>query len=523
MSCFFPRGKKPSKEDGCKLWSCENPNEAATLLRSIGLNKLASIALTCQLDGPALASVLDNLQPRIFSTRDDNMSAIVSLNGAGPERSAKTPPEPPCNNISSSETQASKQNCFSAEEQVISEICVHTQIETAEESVNLASVHSACDSSAPEAIRSSITSSQIPHSGDPGELSQNDAAVPWSTHSPHRKSKGTTASRREPEDGRLCGESSNATESIDVEVKQNGKETRRKEGAIRVKSRRQTLPLTKPHASHSEIDNLADSISSPYRRYQDNEKFLPIEEDDVDTSQPLSSNHDSLLKLLYENDTEKRKVPMKGSSTNGKMLQEKFNNGRYSTKKRASYPENTLNGDMHQSSSDARLLHSEVDLLPKQPLKQKNSKSSTGNKKLQKLNGESQCANTGAEEGRIITSSPNKGGNGLAKFLAMARLSESSSFHEASQNSSRQDDASTFPQAVNLSDLHPYYTQIDLIRKTEIASKVQVPKLWAEGSTPRTNSDTAMKINYSQFEGEQSDRSLTSQGYTSSEVCSVTS
>ncbi|EKX50863.1 hypothetical protein GUITHDRAFT_103453 [Guillardia theta CCMP2712] len=523
ISCLFPRKKPSSKQDGCKLWSCENPNEAATLLRSIGLNKLASIALSCQLDGPALASVLDNLQPRLFSGDDQGLSAPSSVNSTDNEERTKNPPS--MRESSSWLSQTLKQNGESAEDKANSKSNLRNEMTSADETSTLASQVAEDGSSPHEEKKSSERSTHSLNPNDPSSPPESSKQALLPTSPSRSKSKSMKTIKSDIQNCLPCQRDATGTGSGVAEVKQDYKESLQTAGAMRVKSRRSTLPMAKPHAPRSDFDCLKEPFYSSHRRFQENEKFLPIEEDDVDGSQPLPSKHDSLLKLLSENGAEQTQAPSK--CINGMKGNERPNNRsrKSSGKKHAPISEKALNGGIRQISSEVhKPLRSEVDSASKQQMNQKDPKPSTSDKKQPMLNGQSQLDPNGADRAHVKTSSPIKGGNGLTKLLTMARLSESSSFHESSQNSPAQgDEHPTSPQAVNLSDLHPFFAEMDLIRKTEIASKVQVPKLWAEGSTPRSHMDCSIKINYSQLDGEQSDRSLTSQGYTSSEVCSVTS
>jgi hypothetical protein len=51
LCCLKPNGDIPNKQ----LWACEEPMEAANMLRAIGLNRLASTVLSFNLTGSTLA------------------------------------------------------------------------------------------------------------------------------------------------------------------------------------------------------------------------------------------------------------------------------------------------------------------------------------------------------------------------------------------------------------------------------------------------------------------------------------
>jgi hypothetical protein len=53
LCCLKPNGDIPNKQ----LWACEEPMEAANMLRAIGLNRLASTVLSFNLTGSTLAKV----------------------------------------------------------------------------------------------------------------------------------------------------------------------------------------------------------------------------------------------------------------------------------------------------------------------------------------------------------------------------------------------------------------------------------------------------------------------------------
>ena len=61
LSCLWARAP-PSK----LLWACDQPSDAAALLRSIGLHRLADTAESCRLSGNTLARLLDNIPAQRF-------------------------------------------------------------------------------------------------------------------------------------------------------------------------------------------------------------------------------------------------------------------------------------------------------------------------------------------------------------------------------------------------------------------------------------------------------------------------
>jgi hypothetical protein len=75
LACFRPRApEKDSGPDPARkpLWACEKPSEAADVLRSIGLTRLAATAVSSQLSGHVLAHFLDNLPAEHFlAPRED--------------------------------------------------------------------------------------------------------------------------------------------------------------------------------------------------------------------------------------------------------------------------------------------------------------------------------------------------------------------------------------------------------------------------------------------------------------------
>ena len=215
ISCFFPQKKPSSKQDGCKLWSCENPNEAATLLRSIGLNKLASIALSCQLDGPALASVLDNLQPKLFSGDDQGLSAPSSVNSTENEERTKNPPY--MRDSPSLLSQTLKQNGESAEDKANSKSNLRDEMTSVYETSTLAS-QVAEDVSSPQEEKSSERSTHSLNPNDPSSPPESSKQTLLPTSPSRSKSKSMKTIKSEIQNCLPCQRDATETGSSVSEV-----------------------------------------------------------------------------------------------------------------------------------------------------------------------------------------------------------------------------------------------------------------------------------------------------------------
>ena len=90
LSCCFPEVPAEARDDlsanGRKsLWACDAPSDAADVLRSIGLHRLANTTISSHLTGHALARLIDNIPAQRFLGEHDEKSTNSRSSVAWPQ------------------------------------------------------------------------------------------------------------------------------------------------------------------------------------------------------------------------------------------------------------------------------------------------------------------------------------------------------------------------------------------------------------------------------------------------------
>ena len=100
LSCLRPR--VPDDGDGAKfaherkpLWACDVPSDAADVLRSIGLNRLANTVMSNRLTGHTLARLIDNIPAQHFLREPDVHNLGQHQNEAKRPASGRSNPASP--------------------------------------------------------------------------------------------------------------------------------------------------------------------------------------------------------------------------------------------------------------------------------------------------------------------------------------------------------------------------------------------------------------------------------------------
>ena len=94
LSCLHPRVPKEDVdvilEKRKTLWACDAPSDAAEVLRSIGLHRLANTVLASHLSGGALARLIDNIPAENFLDDQDKLkreeNKNIALEGVNEEK-----------------------------------------------------------------------------------------------------------------------------------------------------------------------------------------------------------------------------------------------------------------------------------------------------------------------------------------------------------------------------------------------------------------------------------------------------
>ena len=94
LSCLHPRVPKEVVdvilEKRKTLWACDAPSDAAEVLRSIGLHRLANTVLASHLSGGSLARLIDNIPAENFLDDQDKLkreeNKRIALEGVKKEK-----------------------------------------------------------------------------------------------------------------------------------------------------------------------------------------------------------------------------------------------------------------------------------------------------------------------------------------------------------------------------------------------------------------------------------------------------